>query len=215
MAVLASPARVPPEPQASQGYEHPPPQTKSPVPGTDAIARSPLPMAPSPPSSTLATGPVVDALYFKAASVLRRVAAAGIDLILLVPLSAAIGLLLCLTMGLPVPRLAELSPDLLLATLVDGGSTGAILLSVAAGLSLVYFCGFHVLRGQTPGKRLLGIMVISAHGERPSVARSLLRTGAYLLSALPVSIGFLWVGFDRERRALHDWVAGTYVVRVP
>jgi len=22
----------------------------------------------------------------------------------------------------------------------------------------------------------------------------------------------LWIGFDREKRALHDWVAGTYVV---
>jgi uncharacterized RDD family membrane protein YckC len=184
------------------------------VPGTDAIARGPLPVTPS-QAAALSTGPVVDALYFKAASVLRRVAAAIVDLMLVLPLSAALGLLLCLTMGLPVPRLAELSPDLLLATLLDGGNTGVILLAVAAGLSVAYFCGFHVLRGQTPGKRLLGIMVISAHGERPSVARSLLRTGAYLLSALPVSLGFLWVGFDRERRALHDWLAGTYVVRVP
>ncbi len=213
MAVLASPARVPPEPQASQGYEHPPPQTPSNVAGSDAIARGPLPM--TPPTAAHTSGPAVDDLYFRAASTLRRVAAALIDLLLLVPLSAAIGLLLCLTMGLPVPRLAELSPDLLLATLLDGGTTGAVLLFVAAGLSVAYFCGFHVLRGQTPGKRLLGIMVISSCGERPSIARSLLRTGAYLLSALPVSIGFLWVGFDRERRALHDWVAGTYVVRVP
>lgn len=215
MAVLASPARVPPEPQANQGYEHPPPQTKTSVPGSDAIARGPLPMPHPASSAVLAAPATVDDLYFKAASTLRRLAAAIVDLILIVPLSAAIGLLLCLTMGLPVPRLAELSPDLLLATLLDGGSTGSILLAVAAGLSVAYFCGFHVLRGQTPGKRLLGIMVISARGERPSVARSLLRTGAYLLSALPVSIGFLWVGFDRERRALHDWVAGTYVVRVP
>lgn len=94
-------------------------------------------------------------------------------------------------------------------------ATSTLLIAVAAALTVGYFGGFHWLRGQTPGKRLLGIMVVNIHGERPSVVRSLLRTVAYLLSALPVSIGFLWVGFDRERRALHDWVAGTYVVRVP
>ena len=213
MAVLASPAHAPPEPQASAGYEHPPPQTKSAMPGGEAIARGPLPMSPA--TASVAAGPIIDTLYFKAASALRRGFAAAIDLILLLPLSAALGLVLCLTLGLPVPRLAELSPDLLLATLLDGGTTGSVLVLVALGMSVAYFCGFHCARGQTPGKRLLGIMVISSRGERPSIARSLLRTGAYILSALPVSIGFLWVGFDRERRALHDWVAGTYVVRVP
>lgn len=159
--------------------------------------------------------PPGDALYFRAAGVLRRVSAALIDLTLLLPLCAAVGLLLCVALGQPVPRLAELSPDLLLAALFDGSIAGELLLSVGAALFVAYFCGFHVARGQTPGKKLLGIMVINAYGERPSVARALLRTGAYVLSALPVTIGFLWVGFDRERRALHDWLAGTYVVRVP
>jgi uncharacterized RDD family membrane protein YckC len=26
-------------------------------------------------------------------------------------------------------------------------------------------------------------------------------------------LGFLWIGFDSEKRGLHDWIAGTYVVR--
>lgn len=213
MAVLASPARVPPEPQSGQGYEHPPPPSQSAVPAAESPARGPLPLASLP--SPVALPVAVDALYFSAASALRRGLAGLIDLVVLLPLSAAVGLLLCLTLGLPVPRLAELSPDLLVAYLLDGGATGSILIAVAAALTVGYFGGFHGLRGQTPGKRLFGIMVVNIHGERPSLLRSLLRTVAYLLSALPVSIGFLWVGFDRERRALHDWVAGTYVVRVP
>lgn len=213
MAVLASPARVPPEPQSSQGYEHPPPPSQSGLPGPESAARGPLPLSAVPPPVALPVA--VDALYFSAASALRRGLAGIVDLALLLPLSAAVGLLLSLALGLPVPRLAELSPDLLLAYLLDGGVTGSILIAVAATLTVGYFGGFHGLRGQTPGKRLLGIMVVNIQGERPSSLRSLLRTVAYLLSALPVSIGFLWVGFDRERRALHDWVAGTYVVRVP
>jgi uncharacterized RDD family membrane protein YckC len=28
-----------------------------------------------------------------------------------------------------------------------------------------------------------------------------------------LALGFLWIGFDREKRGLHDWLADTYVVR--
>jgi uncharacterized RDD family membrane protein YckC len=79
-------------------------------------------------------------------------------------------------------------------------------------VTMLYFFLFHAARGQTPGKQLLGLMVLTVYGERPGVGRCLLRTFGYLLSVLPFSLGLLWVGFDREKRALHDWVAGTYVV---
>jgi uncharacterized RDD family membrane protein YckC len=26
-------------------------------------------------------------------------------------------------------------------------------------------------------------------------------------------LGFFWVGFDSEKRGLHDWIAGTYVIK--
>ena len=45
------------------------------------------------------------------------------------------------------------------------------------------------------------------------MARTLLRTSGYVLSAVLFSLGFLWIGFDREKRGLHDWIAGTYVIR--
>jgi hypothetical protein len=32
-----------------------------------------------------------------------------------------------------------------------------------------------------------------------------------LISAIPFSLGFLWVSFDRRRQGWHDKVAGTYV----
>ena len=86
--------------------------------------------------------------------------------------------------------------------------------ALSAILFFLYFFVFHAARGQTPGKKLLGLRVIDAYGGRPGLLRTLLRTAGYLLSLLPCSLGFLWIGFDRERRALHDWVAGTYVVRV-
>jgi uncharacterized RDD family membrane protein YckC len=84
--------------------------------------------------------------------------------------------------------------------------------ALVAALYHFFFIG---LRGQTPGKRLLGVRVIDAWGERPSLARAALRTAGYAASVLLCSIGFLWIGFDREKRGLHDWIAGTYVIALP
>lgn len=149
---------------------------------------------------------------YRAAGLFRRAGAGAIDLLLLLPVLALAGLLMCLLIGQPVPRLAELSPDLLLAGLLDGSAAGEALLGMGIVVTMLYFFLFHAARGQTPGKQLLGLMVITVYGERPGVGRCLLRTFGYLLSVLPFSLGLLWVGFDREKRALHDWVAGTYVV---
>jgi uncharacterized RDD family membrane protein YckC len=31
---------------------------------------------------------------------------------------------------------------------------------------------------------------------------------------MTLSLGYLWIAFDAEKRGLHDWIAGTYVIRV-
>jgi uncharacterized RDD family membrane protein YckC len=85
-------------------------------------------------------------------------------------------------------------------------------LALFAILGFLYFFLFHTLRGQTPGKQVLGLRVIDAFGETPTPARSLLRTSGYIPSLLCLALGFLWIGFDREKRGLHDWLADTYVI---
>ena len=60
-----------------------------------------------------------------------------------------------------------------------------------------------------------GIMVVDVYGDRPSVLRAFVRTLGYGIAVLPFSLGVLWIGFDREKRGLHDWLAGTYVVLKP
>ncbi len=220
MALVASPARVSPgsgsltqhsqkpSPSSGDGYEHPQPPKQS----DSAFVSTPLPAVRS------KSGPehvAVEPLRFRAAGFFRRSAAVIVDLAILLPVCAIAGLLLCVAFSQPIPRLAELSPDILLAALFDGNAASEALLVLSAILFFLYFFLFHAARGQTPGKQLLGVRVIDAYGGRPGLFRTLLRTVSYLLSALPFSLGFLWVGFDRERRALHDWVAGTYVVRVP
>jgi uncharacterized RDD family membrane protein YckC len=68
------------------------------------------------------------------------------------------------------------------------------------------------LRGQTVGKWLLGIRVVSLGGGTVGVARAVIRFGGYFLSGLPFYLGFLWV-LGPERRAFHDLLAGTEVVQ--
>ncbi len=149
---------------------------------------------------------------FQAAGFWRRLCAGAVDGLLLLPMVLALGALLSLVLGHPLPRLRELGLDLLVSSLAEGSPVGEALLPLCAVLLLLYFFLFHALAGRTPGKRLMGLLVIDVYGDRPGLGRTLLRTGGYLISALLLSLGFLWIGFDREKRALHDWLAGTYVV---
>ena len=43
--------------------------------------------------------------------------------------------------------------------------------------------------------------------------RCLARCGGYLAGVATLFLGFLWMGFDSEKRGLQDWIAGTYVIR--
>jgi uncharacterized RDD family membrane protein YckC len=55
--------------------------------------------------------------------------------------------------------------------------------------------------------------IIDVYGERPSAPRCVARCAGYLASVATLFLGFLWMGFDSEKRALQDWIAGTYVIR--
>jgi uncharacterized RDD family membrane protein YckC len=78
---------------------------------------------------------------------------------------------------------------------------------------VIYLLAFHAMAGRTPGMRLLRLRVIDVYGDPPSVIRAVVRTAGYLACFITFSLGFIWIGFDREKRGLHDWLAGTYVIR--
>ncbi len=92
-----------------------------------------------------------------------------------------------------------------------------ILFDTLAGLwivlPVVYFTFFVAMGGQTPAKMLAGIRVVGRHEEDLSAFRALSRALAYWVSAFPLGIGFLWVFLNGERRAFHDYIAGTRVIR--
>jgi len=80
------------------------------------------------------------------------------------------------------------------------------------GLTAGYFIVMHGLGGQTIGKRLLGLRVVGADWQPPSVRQAAIRWLAAVGFA-PMGIGFLWVLWQSEKRGWHDIVARTWVVR--
>jgi uncharacterized RDD family membrane protein YckC len=66
----------------------------------------------------------------------------------------------------------------------------------------------------TPGKMLLSLRVVDAGtGNTLSVGQAATRYVCYILSALPLCLGFIWVAFDRRKQGWHDKIAQTVVVR--
>ena len=50
-------------------------------------------------------------------------------------------------------------------------------------------------------------------GKEPSIAQYIGRYFAYIISAIPFCLGFIWVAFDSKKQGWHDKLAGTVVVR--
>lgn len=66
----------------------------------------------------------------------------------------------------------------------------------------------------TPGKMALKLKIVDATtGEKMTVGQAVGRYFAYFLSAIPLCLGFLWVGFDKRKQGWHDKLAGTVVIR--
>lgn len=83
---------------------------------------------------------------------------------------------------------------------------------------LLVFIGLYFMftiswSGRSLGQRLLSMRVVDRHGQPPSVLIAGLRAIAQLAGLVAYALGPLWIAIDSERRALHDLVAGTYVVR--
>ncbi len=77
-----------------------------------------------------------------------------------------------------------------------------------------YVIGFHWRWGQTFGKMLMQIRVVSVDGGPLSLGQSIGRYFATFLSAIILDIGFIMAGLRSDKRALHDLLAGTRVERL-
>jgi uncharacterized RDD family membrane protein YckC len=86
------------------------------------------------------------------------------------------------------------------------------LVGMAIGISYeIYFLRKY---DATPGKMALGVKVLRPNGDKLSVGRIVGRYFATILDALTLLIGYIMAAFDSEKRALHDRICDTRVIKV-
>jgi len=80
-------------------------------------------------------------------------------------------------------------------------------------LSVAYATYFIGTYSATPGKMACGLKVVRPDGEKISYARACGRFFAEFVSSITLTIGYIMAAFDEEKRALHDRICDTRVVK--
>jgi len=162
-----------------------PPPPSQPAEVVSSVRADPAALPAGPLGATALPAAVSDLTSFPRASFRDRIAAAVLDVILVV-----IG-----------SELLDVFSD-------DRRSTLFLLL-------LVYHIGFTAWKGTTVGGIICQLRVVRVDGAPLRFADALVRGLSSIFSATVLGLGFLWILRDPERQAWHDKIAGTYVVKVP
>lgn len=139
----------------------------------------------------------------RTAGVGARLLGAGIDIALLAAIDAGVlySTLLVCNLTLQDVRTIPVVPFLAFLALLNGG----------------YKAAFTAAGGQTLGKMAAGTRVVnadeSAWTDRVPLGQSVVRAAVYGMSVLTAGLGFLPVVFSADRRAFHDRLAHTRVVK--
>ena len=132
------------------------------------------------------------------ATVIARIFAVAIDLLLLVAIDAIVIYFTMQICGLTLEDLGVLPKGPLLAFLLV--QNGGYLVAFTAG-------------GQTLGKMAAGIRVVPTEAASLDLGHAFLRELMWFLLAVPAGLGFVTALFSHDHRGLHDRFAGTRVVR--
>ncbi|HEX6278835.1 MAG TPA: RDD family protein [Pyrinomonadaceae bacterium] len=118
---------------------------------------------------------------------------------LLVIIWPVIGLLLGRALGIDGAKL-----------LVGELNNIAWLIAILVGLSNTVL--LPLVTGQSLGKMITGLRIVSSDGSSPGIGTLLFRqTLGYLLTLGSLGLGFVVSAFSSKGRALHDYVSGTQV----
>ena len=132
----------------------------------------------------------------------RRLGAQLIDFLCLLPVGFLLGLVQAMSISLQGGDPAGQDPGLLSELMVQ------LILALIILL-------FWVLRQATPGKLALGLRIVDAETGAPaSFPRLLARYCSYILSALPLCLGYFWMLWDPRRQCWHDKLGRTVVLHV-
>jgi uncharacterized RDD family membrane protein YckC len=92
--------------------------------------------------------------------------------------------------------------------------TGSADSGLATAAAVIAVLAFWYYKQSTPGKMVFNARIVDATtGGKMSTGQMVGRYLAYLVSALPFGLGFIWIAFDKRKQGWHDKLAGTVVVR--
>jgi len=84
---------------------------------------------------------------------------------------------------------------------------------IGIAMQLAYYIYFWTQHGATPGKMIFGLKVVRPDGSPISPGTAVGRWFCYILDTLIIFIGFMMAGWDDEKRALHDRMCNTRVIK--
>lgn len=103
--------------------------------------------------------------------------------------------------------------DRMLSDFAPPVNFSALIFAWAPLLVSLYLVVSWTMSGQTPGKWLFGLKVVPFGGGKMTFQRSVLRLVGYIISALPVYLGFVSIA-GAKRLGWHDRLARTEVTYV-
>ena len=134
------------------------------------------------------------------AGVVTRIAAFGLDVLLAMTL---------FTLGGGVVEYVTTS---LIGRKISLSNAPVISIVVLTLWLLIYFAYPLAVGGRTPGMAFVGLEVVTKEGRPVDGKAAVLRTVFLPLSFIFLGLGIVMILVNRDRRALHDLIAGTAVV---
>jgi uncharacterized RDD family membrane protein YckC len=175
----------------------------------DVLADPSAPKAKSPGSTRSLSSEQTTSEPYEYAGFWLRVWAGAID----VCIECAGAFLLTVIIDFALTRFGRLFGFSAFDSKVAVGMAFIIILTVGSWL----YCAFTESSAwrATVGKRLMGLQVITADGDRTSFGAATVRHLMKFLSLFILMIGFMMSGWTKRRQALHDMPCDCLVVRVP
>ena len=130
-----------------------------------------------------------------------RLVAVGLDLVIIMLAQFLLGVLAARRWGVDVERSSALQGAVVFFTLL---------------FAVLYPTVLHTLTGQTVGKLVVGVRVVATDGGLLPPGAAFLRAVVHWLSlGFMLGLGHVLAGLRKDKRALHDLLAGSRVERTP
>jgi uncharacterized RDD family membrane protein YckC len=117
---------------------------------------------------------------------------------------------LLMLLGIPLTGVAPKDPAQLASYLMRLGISTTVSIVITVAFTVFFLGRF----GATPGKMALNLKVVRPGGEPVTYLQALGRYFSEMVSSMTCGIGYVIAGFDIEKRALHDRIASTRVIKV-